>query len=356
MKVLFFFSWLAFAAAAYYAYEFYNDTLAKQAVTAQSEASDEAKISDLKAQVQQLTANFADLTAQLQQKSQENVELRRKLGLTQPSSAVAFVDPVSTTAPTMPTTSSPVAFPSTITTISGTTYQECKFDKATPDGISFFHSTGVAHIPFTDLDPALAASFGYDQAGAQATAKHAATLQTNDSFQNGDFSHGDDHWQGDGKMPQAYARDNPAALTDPLTSKGLIVTLNSSSWTRIYQTFASGNSTHYSIVVTYKLSPNISLSRNAADYADISKKIQIPGFENFGSLPMQPGDFYGTIGDPTSTSMSMELFVPPVGSSQVQTYQHSYPPVPISPTKTFALAFPPGTGTVVILSVDVTAN
>jgi hypothetical protein len=139
-------------------------------------------------------------------------------------------------------------------------------------------------------------------------------------------------------------------------SKGLIVPLNPASWTRIYQAFASGNATEYSIVVTYKLSPNISLSKNADDYAGITKKIQITGFENFGSLSMQPGDFYGTIGDPTSNSMSMERFVPQVGSSQVQTYQHTYPPVPVSPTKTFALAFPPGSGSVIILSVAVTGK
>ena len=241
-------------------------------------------------------------------------------------------------------------------TVDGKDYHNVTVTQVDSDKVHIMYDGGVGTVPLADLPPELQKRFNYDRAGAQAASEHVATLQPNDSFQNGDFSHGDDHWQGDGKTPPAYAKDNPGALTDPLTSKGLIVTLNSSSWTRIYQTFASGSATNYSIVVTYKLSPNISLSKNAADYAGISKNIQIPGFENFGSLPMHPGDFYGTIGDPTSTSMSMELFVPPVGSSQVQTYQHTYPPVPLSPTKTFALAFPPGTGTVVILSVDVTGN
>ncbi len=162
MKSLLFLSWLAFAGAGYYAYGFYNDTIAKQAQADEAAASNLAKINDLKTQVRQLTANFADLNLQLEEQTKENAELRGKLGLTQASSRVTFIAPVSATAPTAPATATAIPFPSTITTISGTTYQDCKFDRATPEGISFFHSTGVAHVPFTDLDPALAASFGYN--------------------------------------------------------------------------------------------------------------------------------------------------------------------------------------------------
>jgi hypothetical protein len=182
------------------------------------------------------------------------------------------------------------------------------------------------------------------------------SLWADSLMQNGDFSDGDTHWQGDGKTPRAYAEGNPAALTDPLTSKGLIVTLQSTSWTRIFQSFPSDKGTRYSIVVTYKLSPNLALSKNAADYAEISKRIQIPGFEDFGSMAIQPGQFYGTVGDPSSTTLAMEVFQPQLGSSEVQTYQHTYPPIPPLGNKTVALAFPPGTGMVVILSVAVTSN
>jgi hypothetical protein len=182
------------------------------------------------------------------------------------------------------------------------------------------------------------------------------TLHADSLIQNGDFSHGDSAWQGDGKTPSAYAAGNPATLTDPLTSKGLIVTLNPTAWTRIFQPFPSDKGTRFSVVVTYKVSPNLTMSKDAADYAEISKKIQIPGFENFGSIVIQPGEFYGTVGDPNSTSMAMEVFAPQLGTSDVQTYQHTYPPIPALGNKTVALAFPPGTGTIVILSVAVTSN
>jgi hypothetical protein len=62
---------------------------------------------------------------------------------------------------------SPTTIPSTIVTISGKTYTDCVLSRATPDGISFMHSLGVAKVPFSDLDPALAAKFGYDPAAAQ---------------------------------------------------------------------------------------------------------------------------------------------------------------------------------------------
>lgn len=184
----------------------------------------------------------------------------------------------------------------------------------------------------------------------------SCSLLADSLIQNGDFSDDDAHWQGDGKTPRAYVEENPAAATEPLTSKGLIVSLKPTSWTRIFQSFPADKGTRYSIVVSYRLSPNITLSKDPADYTEISKRIQIPGFENFGSMFIPPGQFYGTVGDPSSTSIAMEVFSPKHGSGDVQTYQHTYPPIPAFGNKTVALAFPPGTGTVVILSVVVTSS
>jgi hypothetical protein len=69
----------------------------------------------------------------------------------------------------------PPALPKTITTIYGDTYTDCVLDKITPDGISFMHSTGAAKVPFSSLDPALAAQFGYDPDAAK---KFATAEQT----------------------------------------------------------------------------------------------------------------------------------------------------------------------------------
>jgi hypothetical protein len=158
-------------------------------------------------------------------------------------------------------------------------------------------------------------------------------------IKNGNFVSGEGHWEGDGTPDQS--------------GKGLVVTLNPSSWTRAYQTFAD-QGTQNSIEVTYQLSPGLTVSRDTADYTEISKRLQIPGFERFGSLGISPGQFYGTIGDPTSDGIACEVFSPRLGWTGVQDYRHDYPATTISAATTFVLAFPPGSGTVTLLSAYVT--
>lgn len=50
----------------------------------------------------------------------------------------------------------------------------------------------------------------------------------------------------------------------------------------------------------------------------------------------------------------MEFFNPKLGTGEVQTYGHTYPAIPPDGNPVFALAFPPGSGTVTILSAEVT--
>jgi len=160
-------------------------------------------------------------------------------------------------------------------------------------------------------------------------------------IKNGNFA-GGDSWQGDG-------------TPDP-SGKGLVIKLNPSSWTRVYQTFPD-QGTLNSIEVSYKLSPGLTVSQNPADYENIRDHLQITGFENYRSLRMSPGQFYGTLGDPSGNNIiAMEVFSPQLGSTDVQDYQHSYPTVTPSANTTFALAFPPGTGTVTLLTAFVTSH
>ena len=168
-------------------------------------------------------------------------------------------------------------------------------------------------------------------------------LPANSLVQNGDFSQGAAHWEGDVQLPRK-------------AGTGIDITLNPAAWTRIYQTFKPSTGTQFSIVVNYRFLPGLTVSQNAADYANITKQIQIPGFDNYPSIHLSPGQCYGTIGNPNSSSMSMELFNPNLTSTDLQTYTHTYPPVPVSDTDTFALAFPPGTGTVFITGIAVTSN
>ena len=155
----------------------------------------------------------------------------------------------------------------------------------------------------------------------------------------GDFASGGLNWEGDGKA-------------DP-SGKGLAVTLNSSSWTRVYQSFTGDQRALYSIEVTYRFSPGLTVSQNPSDYTDISHRLQISGFERYGSIGISPGEFYGTIGDTNSKSITCEVYSPRYGTTAVQDYQHTYAAVPPNGNNVFALAFPPGTGTVTLLTVYV---
>lgn len=161
-------------------------------------------------------------------------------------------------------------------------------------------------------------------------------------IKNGNFASGGLYWEGDG-------RANPSG-------KGLAVTLNPSSWTRVYQSFMGDQGAQYSIEVTYSLSPGLTLSPNPADYTGISDRLQIDGFENYKSIAMPPGSFYGTVGDPDGSIIAMEYYTPRQGTTEIQDYHHTYPPIPNFQNKTFVLAFPPGTGKVTLLTVYVKSN
>jgi hypothetical protein len=161
--------------------------------------------------------------------------------------------------------------------------------------------------------------------------------------QNGDFSQGIAHWDGNAKLAAA-------------PGQGITVRLDPAAWTRVYQTFRSGAGTQFSIQVNYKLSPSMYTSDDPANCADITQKIQLDGFERYHSQTVKPHQFYGTLGNPSDTLISSEVYDPNFTTTDVQNYQHTYPPIPASPQKIFCLAFPPGNGTVTLLGIAVTSN
>ena len=167
-------------------------------------------------------------------------------------------------------------------------------------------------------------------------------LPANTLLNNGDFSHGDAQWLGDGVFSPA--------------DRGLRVRLNSSAWTAIYQEFSGDKGTRYSLDLTYRLSTDFAPSKDPADYTEIGRHIGVPGFEHFGSITGRSGNFYGTIGDTSAPTIACEIFDPKLGTNEVQTYHHDYPAIPAAGNDKVAVAFPPGSGTVVVLSVAVTSK
>ena len=176
-------------------------------------------------------------------------------------------------------------------------------------------------------------------------------LHADNLLQNSDFSSAGAHWQGDGS---SFAANK--LPTGTFGATGLVVILNPQAWTKIYQAFTGDKGTLYSIDVTYRVSQDLTLSQRASDYAAVNKHIGLAGYENFGEFNLPVGQFLGTIGDSNSTKVAYEVYVPQFKSTDVQTYHHTYPAIAANGNNIAALGFPPGKGSVNILSVSVTSQ
>ena len=64
--------------------------------------------------------------------------------------------------------------PFPLTTLSGTTYQNCRIVKVTPESITVMHDAGVTRVSFENLGEAWRRQFNYDPAKARAYAQEEA--------------------------------------------------------------------------------------------------------------------------------------------------------------------------------------
>ena len=167
VKTFLLFSWLLIGGGGYFAYNFYQQSMADKDALTQSLVSARESDTDLTNQIANLKNQIANLQSEL------NAEKKIASSLRQAASAVATPTP-SATFSSDPTTQqiTPNSFPSTISTLFGKTYTGCVLSRVTPDGISITYSMGaasigVAHILFSELDPTLAKTFGYDPNAAK---------------------------------------------------------------------------------------------------------------------------------------------------------------------------------------------
>ena len=179
----------------------------------------------------------------------------------------------------------------------------------------------------------------------------ALPLRADNWLENGDFADGITHWHGDARSPADFASDNPMAAPDPFTSKGLIIPLKHVSWAKVAQDF-KGRIASGILTVTYMVSPDLTFSDKPDDYANIPEKLGW-GWQAFNT---PPGEWLIFIDDLNTTSGRYRLLKPKLGSSEPQTYRTKVSGLTPLEDKTITLAFPPGSGTVVILSVSLTDN
>jgi hypothetical protein len=181
-------------------------------------------------------------------------------------------------------------------------------------------------------------------------------LRADNALQNGDFSDGISHWHGDARSPADFASDNPMAASDPFTSKGMIIPLKHSMWTTVSQDFKVTNPSS-SLAITYMTSTDAAFSTKEEDYAEVPHSFGIDFFQVAKKTVTNVwyAVIYPTEGDAPKESIGgMMAFTPPTSHGQPST-------VTVKDVKrvtpglgyTLTLAFPPGTGTVVILNASI---
>ena len=168
-------------------------------------------------------------------------------------------------------------------------------------------------------------------------------------LQNGDFTGGSDHWYGDAKWPSDFAASDPFAKPDPFTSKGMIIQLKSQSWVKVFQDF-SGKGKNAVLKVSYAMSPDLAFSHDAKDYQNMPDKIGWDAWKAFNT-PINTWVIF--ISELSSRKGQYRLIEPHFGSNQEQTVITPLKDLNPGSDKTMALAFPPGTGTLVIHKIEI---
>jgi hypothetical protein len=177
-------------------------------------------------------------------------------------------------------------------------------------------------------------------------------LQADNWVQNGDFVDGITHWYGDGRSPADFASDNPMDKPDPFTSKGLIIPLKHTAWAKVAQDF-KGKSASGVMTITYMVSPDLVFSDKPDDYVNMPDHI---GYDGWSAFNTPAGEWVFFVSDFGSNRGIYSTIKPKLGSSTPQTYRQRLNGLTPLEDKTITLAFPPGTGTVVILSISMTDN
>jgi hypothetical protein len=176
-----------------------------------------------------------------------------------------------------------------------------------------------------------------------------ASAPADELLKNGDFSDGKTHWFGDGETPADLAPDNPLAPKDPAAAeKELLVELKPHRWTKVTQEFRT-HAGQYQIRLRFKLSPDVKFSNDKEDYDKAYEDIGLwnePTFTPVGSF------LYGVI----DSSKIFGLY----SNCRLKKLQEPNPDLELtvndtrtSDAKTLYLAFPPGSGTVVIAAASV---
>ncbi len=178
-------------------------------------------------------------------------------------------------------------------------------------------------------------------------------LQAQNFLQNGDFADGADHWYGDGRTPADMGGDDPTATPNPLYAKGLIIPLKGAAWSKVSQDF-KGNIAAGVLTIAYQVSPDFNLSTKPEDYQNVPELINDEGWKPFNGAPGEWIIFISDFGTDRAHGTYYKIKVNSgTGPQVIKAKVKGLTPLE---DKTLAIAFPPGTGAIVLLGVSLSVQ
>lgn len=169
----------------------------------------------------------------------------------------------------------------------------------------------------------------------------SAVLADTDALENGDFSDGISHWEGD-------VHTAGSSTDDSNSTTGVVVSLRSGDWTKISQDF-DGKSGDYILTITYTVTPGMTLSDRAEDYQNTTLKMGLPGLSPINT---KPGAWCLAVVDTGISRFTYWEITPTLNGTGVQTIKtHVTLKSDDNHRKGFFLGFPPGSGTINLQSI-----
>jgi hypothetical protein len=172
-------------------------------------------------------------------------------------------------------------------------------------------------------------------------------LRADDWLANSSFLNGKDQWYGQVQWPEDFASPDPFTPANPLTAHGMIATLKSSHWISGFQDF-KGKGGNAVLTITYVVAPDTSFSQKPEDYQNTPDKI---GWDAWPSYNTPIGSFVVFIGDPSHYFFNFYPVQPKMNETGVQKFTVTVYSMAPWTSKSIAISFPPGQGTVVVQSV-----
>jgi len=173
-------------------------------------------------------------------------------------------------------------------------------------------------------------------------------MNADEVLKNSDFSDGITDWHGNGQAPSDFAPASPLDPPSPYGTTGLIVVLKPHEWTKIVQEFRTQYSTLI-MDVAYKLSSDYAPSSTDADYQNVPHQV---GFDHWRPFNANPGGWVAMVSDFDKERLTFFKIKPNAGGADQQEFKGKIQALVPENEKTICLAFPPGTGAIILLKVS----